>query len=111
MRPRPEGRGERRGAETGNGVGVSLQCGHGPKVVENKGSRIEVKGVVVLQCGHGPKVVENRYRDGRLWLTDDFLQCGHGPKVVENANPAATFQRRRRTFNAATARRSWRTEY
>ena len=36
MRPRPEGRGEQpQGVEVGH-VGAGLQCGHDPKAVENK---------------------------------------------------------------------------
>ena len=88
-----------------------------------------------LQCGHGPKAVENaRHASGQVTVTGRAsmrprpegrgepanassacdvlvarLQCGHGPKAVENA--ARTCQRDGRPigFNAATARRPWRT--
>jgi len=37
------------------------------------------------------------------------LQCGHGTKAVENDPPSGRRWRRWSRFNAATARRPWRT--
>ena len=88
-----------------------------------------------LQCGHGPKAVENatvqtwHRRQGacfnaatarRPWRTRSRsssdvpsmheLQCGHGPKAVENASSRARHHDASgQRFNAATARRPWRT--
>ncbi len=65
MRPRPEDRGEL-GTLTRpiSGIGL-LQCGHGPKTVENRLVVVMTgTGAIGLQCGHGPKTVENR-RDNR----------------------------------------------
>ena len=39
-----------------------------------------------LQCGHGPKAVENSTTLGRRQAPVDELQCGHGPKAVENVH-------------------------
>ena len=81
MRPRPEGRGEP--GDRRNGLpGVSLQCGHDPKAVEN-----------------GPH--------NRASPVTARLQCGHGPKAVEN--DAVVMRIGAHSFNAATARRPWRT--
>src|SRR5262249_10222280 len=41
------------------------------------------KWLILLQCGHGPKTVENA-ADGGTWEGLPRLQCGHGPKTVEN---------------------------
>src|SRR5207248_1895517 len=64
----------------------TLQCGHGPKTVENALSRLPKGRASWLQCGHGPKTVEN----DQLELTPipgrPALQCGHGPKTVENSS-------------------------
>ena len=132
MRPRPEGRGEpsenpprnrcppRFNAATTRRPWrthfrliprterMVLQCGHDPKAVENSWPRSEpCRLPPVLQCGHDPKAVENR-----LWkyatTTGIGLQCGHDPKAVENYD-ARNLLFARRSFNAATTRRPWRT--
>ena len=43
----------------------------------------------MLQCGHGPKTVENatQVRVGQR-RHNRALQCGHGPKTVENPSPS-----------------------
>ena len=38
------------------------------------------------------------------------LQCGHSPKAVENGVQGFALSRPQVRFNAATARRPWRTE-
>ena len=109
MRPRPEGRGERRdrGASLRHRHG-ELQCGHDPKAVENSGDdagqahgaasfnaattrrpwrtawcQCRSAQVVALQCGHDPKAVENGAADAAR-NASTWLQCGHDPKAVEN---------------------------
>ena len=62
----------------------------------------------ILQCGHGPKAVEN-VRRLRGPSRGRSLQCGHGPKAVENAAGQRPLRRGGENFNAATARRPWRT--
>ena len=130
MRPRPEGRGEPQSQPLQRWANAVLQCGHGPKTVENARPLV---GIVArgLQCGHGPKAVENSeslqiFRRlswicfnaataRRPWRTSTYgscdrvhrLQCGHGPKTVEN--PASAHVAPPVSFNAATARRPWRT--
>ena len=133
MRPQPEGCGEHRarlficlGCEGFNAATarrlwrtadslrkikreILLQCGHSPKAVENPRLRSLRGGRGSLQCGHSPKAVENaQLSEFELHAS---LQCGHSPKAVENqpVDPAPCFA----TcfgFNAATARRLWRTE-
>ena len=62
----------------------------------------------LLQCGHGHEAVENA--DARTCnLPDVLLQCGHGHEAVENSSQAASTLCLRRSFNAATAMRPWRT--
>ncbi len=59
MRPRPEDRGELEYSQYTRPE-LTLQCGHGPKTVENGKSLWQTAPVLpVLQCGHGPKTVEN----------------------------------------------------
>ena len=83
MRPRPEGRGE-------------------PGPWHDRGDRS------MLQCGHGPKAVENTRRWPICGACSE-LQCGHGPKAVENPTGVAERLADGSCFNAATARRPWRT--
>ena len=135
MRPRPEGRGEPEGLVVYALTQWRLQCGHGPKAVENSVTIMVASGSAPsLQCGHGPKAVENsRCRssgaagdDGfnaatarRPWRTRRTprrtarqpcrLQCGHGPKAVENRCMGLAMFADGDGFNAATARRPWRT--
>ena len=42
-----------------NTQGVSLQCGHDPKAVENIEKSVDQQAEPPLQCGHDPKAVEN----------------------------------------------------
>ena len=59
-----------------------------------------------LRCGHGPKTV------GRVTVYHWpvlMLQCGHGPKTVENIEYGLLIKPEDVCFNAATARRPWRT--
>ena len=136
MRPRPEGRGERwvharwdaqvssfnaatarrpwrTGRHSLSGSRPSkLQCGHGPKAVENAiGADDGACRTCRLQCGHGPKAVENTCRcAGSVRRACTGLQCGHGPKAVENARRLPDCRNAANAcFNAATARRPWRT--
>ncbi len=62
-----------------------------------------------LQCGHGPKTVENLGIPIRRHAEITTLQCGHGPKTVENHAGLWRHGCRHKSFNAATARRPWRT--
>ena len=156
MRPRPEGRGEP--VHCRDSAKRTLQCGHGPKAVENRAGRRRAEwrfnaatarrpwrtagtmrptslsyaasmrprpegrgepatgeavraGRAALQCGHGPKAVENRPDSGREATARSRLQCGHGPKAVENDGLSGDVRSDANRFNAATARRPWRTEY
>ncbi len=91
---------------------AELQCGHGTKAVEN----VTVPGLpatltaTALQCGHGTKAVENLRIQNLSTADDAMLQCGHGTKAVENpASAASDWLASYSSFNAATARRPWRT--
>src|SRR5271155_3567773 len=108
MRPRHEGRGERRGVHAGSvSAAPSMRPRH-----EGRGELYSASGTAgastVLQCGHGTKAVENDrcrrqlgcrdaafnaatarrpWRTGvkpRLTVATSDLQCGHGTKAVEN---------------------------
>ncbi len=135
MRPRPEDRGERRpslasdwpcriagfNAATARRpwrtIGAlciprrqcELQCGHGPKTVEN--FTLAFSSAVGMEASMRPRP-EDR---GEPWVPvytsffQDQLQCGHGPKTVENGELQHQPRRGSRGFNAATARRPWRT--
>ena len=46
---------------------------------------------------------------GARLLIADRLQCGHSPKAVENFMTPSVLAMSCRSFNAATARRPWRT--
>ena len=104
MRPRPEGRGERRGRDSrARRLGASMRPRPEGRGERHRGK--EGRRRLGLQCGHDPKAVENielttadgaRFnaattrrpwrtlpRDGRL-ASGDGLQCGHDPKAVEN---------------------------
>ena len=61
-----------------------LQCGHGPKAVENSQRRPECCECLLLQCGHGPKAVENAPGSNLPTNCAQRLQWGHSPKAVEN---------------------------
>ena len=133
MRPRPEGRGERRSGRCSAGTTsgrfnaattrrpwrtrpqrrstykrAMLQCGHDPKAVENAPINPVQLQVQWLQCGHDPKAVENlRFRTDHQWTCGASMRPrpeGRGERVV-----AQGAGRRRRRFNAATTRRPWRT--
>ncbi len=54
--------------------------------------------------GRGERTEACRHR-----LDDAGLQCGHGTKAVENRHATRTAETGVRCFNAATARRPWRT--
>ena len=91
MRPRPEGRGERRvpGVHRCT-TAILLQCGHGPKAVENFGRMAltvrTARGASMRPRpeGRGERWRRSRYRQSCA----DELQCGHGPKAVENSGRA-----------------------
>ena len=52
-------------------------------------SGVDWLGARWLQCGHGPKAVENQCRgQTSIWQVWQ-LQCGHGPKAVENGHRSA----------------------
>ena len=82
MRPRPEGRGEHGPCRGFHGVQRPLQCGHGPKAVENP----EAGRLGGMPAGFNAATAR------RPWRTSprphrhipEVLQCGHGPKAVEN---------------------------
>ena len=65
-----------------------------------------------LQCGHGTKAVENGnhlHEASRLTAVNG-LQCGHGTNAVENLGGDEPVRSSgSKCFNAATARRPWRT--
>ena len=105
MRPRPEGRGEPTCA-TQTRLAEVLQCGHGPKAVENGPADVRCPRVQ-LQCGHGPKAVENLRAPAVIGTPPASMRPrpeGRGERTVL-ADPGAE----RWCFNAATARRPWRT--
>ncbi len=87
-----------------------LQCGHGTKAVENYDSTVSLPTArSQLQCGHGTKAVENPGRRATDVCDGHWLQCGHGTKAVENGRSRRRRRPRCWRFNAATARRPWRT--
>ena len=92
------------------GLPFQLQCGHDPKAVEN------VTDLVILR--KRPAGASMRPRpEGRGELGPvpqlvegvNLLQCGHDPKAVENDWMPSFRRKSRRSFNAATTRRPWRT--
>ena len=129
MRPRRIRRGERAAAELGRGherasmrprrIRRGERCDHACRAQPT---------VAALQCGHDEFAVENyssmrsrsaghasmrprpegRGEPATSWRDrlSDELQCGHGPKTVENQMKVG---QRHVSFNAATARRPWRT--
>ena len=85
MRPQPEGRGEHALLDGDDSSASALQCGHSPKAVEN----VSTAKTCLLRAVK--------------------LQCGHSPKAVENHIQKSSQADRKGCFNAATARRPWRT--
>ena len=133
MRPRPEDRGEPRYAAALAVPGGSFNAATARRPWRTLVLRAFSMVHVRLQCGHGPKTVENHYGHRSGTSTPAELQCGHGPKTVENRDSGVTpdsingasmrprpEDRGERdamtqdvdsgaSFNAATARRPWRT--
>ncbi len=133
MRPRHEGRGERPGRSSdGSGMSRRFNAATARRPWRTGNDCRALAAATTLQCGHGTKAVENADSYGsRRWCTE--LQCGHGTKAVENQTASATscpppiasmrprhegrgeLQQRVKScvqpigFNAATARRPWRT--
>ena len=109
MRPQPEGCGEQAIVKDGS-LRDALQCGHSPKAVENMPCWTAMTPAPgALQCGHSPKAVENVSTAKTCLLRAVKLQCGHSPKAVENHIQKSSQADRKGCFNAATARRLWRT--
>ena len=133
MRPRPEGRGELPSPQLRATGGNRFNAATTRRSWRTLGAKEQCLREGGLQCGHDPKVVENRRparasrkRYGRFnaattrrsWRTAVWppgrcsllsLQCGHDPKVVENPSIRQHVDCSRPGFNAATTRRSWRT--
>ena len=113
MRPRPEDRGEQRRPVRRPFRALQLQCGHGPKAVENDQvcSRVGWRSVEASMRPRPEDRGEPRSTQvHRATLqVAGLLQCGHGPKAVENSERIARERRSLSRFNAATARRPWRT--
>ena len=84
MRPRSENRGERTYLlfDPANPVASMRPRSENPG--EHSGNGLTVLGADALQCGHGPKTVENTTNPfyGIKWGW--MLQCGHGVTAVEN---------------------------
>ena len=89
--------------------GGGLQCGHGPKAVENTQASVSRSRGGALQCGHGPKAVENIKAQGDNKCT---VEASMRPRPEGRGEPQRRLQLMREagSFNAATARRPWRTE-
>src|SRR6202011_4827290 len=110
-----------------------LQCGHGQKTVENCGGcarrppgqkasmrprpedRGELRRPVPLHCPPQQASMRPRPEDRgehpcpvAFGADQGELQCGHGQKTVENKYYCYEFEPDQ-SFNAATARRPWRT--
>ena len=109
MRPRPEGRGERRAPRYRKASKISFNAATTRRSWRTTHFVPVIGGLGRLQCGHDPKVVENRAarcgrgagaapsmrprpegRGERISPSPSprkgrGLQCGHDPKVVENA--------------------------
>src|SRR5437660_493826 len=80
MRPRPEGRGESTTPTRFEAARTSLQCGHGPKAVENlsfypHGGLFEDASMRPRPEGRGECA-----SSGWFPKLTRRLQCGHGPK-------------------------------
>ena len=142
MRPRPEDRGERRTPGASPFTLPPLQCGHGPKTVENavplarsrdvrsrfasmrprpedrgeplwRQSFIADLDLLSFNAATAPRPWRTPHRPGiRVPIPKPKLQCGHGPKTVENSVQYSrpSLSSSEPGFNAATARRPWRTE-
>ena len=109
-----------------------LQCGHSPKAVENKlgpveccpaagasmrpqpegrGERQATSEAGELEASMRPQPEgRGEHSTGPLETCRRMLQCGHSPKAVENAFSQLRGLSKCRRFNAATARRLWRTK-
>ena len=106
MRPRPEGRGEHTPARA-TAIVMSFNAATARRPWRTADTRV-IGPHVELQCGHGPKAVENR----RAW--PDSCESTGGFNAATARRPWRTACSRRRVrrkagFNAATARRPWRT--
>ena len=94
MRPRPEGRGERRSwpkPARGSGSFNAATTRRPWRTSTAAGCCRECR----LQCGHDPKAVENAGRLATWPARTRRLQCGHDPKAVENAAAAMADDRGR----------------
>ncbi len=131
MRPQPEGCGEPCGQRKVVDGGCPLQCGHSPKAVENSAAGGKSTREMTLQCGHSPKAVENRARLFICLTARASMRPqpeGRGELRQPAKNPARHMASMRPQpegrgepglvgrceavadrFNAATARRPWRT--
>ena len=109
MRPRPEGRGERRRRRRSPSKDSRLQCGHDPKAVENRTSAATLRtGTRRLQCGHDPKAVENG-ANAAGWGRLVWASMRPRPEGRGELRDLVDVGTRDGGFNAATTRRPWRT--
>ncbi len=111
MRPRHEGRGERQRTPAIGLARVKLQCGHGTKAVENPSGR---RPRSPIRIGFNAATARRPWRTvdprRRAYRQRTALQCGHGTKAVENSTVGCHAAGQYPSgFNAATARRPWRT--
>ena len=83
MRPRPEGRGEPIEADPCDRPSFNAATARRPWRTNRRWPVRQPR--LELQCGHGPKAVENHVVTFAAGVTA-ALQCGHGPKAVENSN-------------------------
>src|SRR5207302_1958121 len=97
--------------EEGDGKNFStfrLQCGHGQEAVENLPITTGSPSYMKLQCGHGQEAVENEQVSGDL-AAAEAASLRPRPRGRGELTPIRETRPPSRGFNAATAKRPWRT--
>src|SRR5437762_1154490 len=109
MRPRHQGRGERRRRRRVVTELVSFNAATAPRPWRTSRKRPAGAAFSQLQCGHGTKAVENRatgdvmYKEGIASMRPRHQGRGEQWTCDQETTPGRT------RFNAATAPRPWRT--
>ena len=96
-------------ARAAEGYAVNASMRPRPKAVENHLERWRIIQRLSLQCGHGPKAVENCIAPMPA-RASERLQWGHGRRPWRTARLSTPYSSASAGFNAATARRPWRTQ-
>ncbi len=109
MRPRPEGRGEHRGQDQQRPGERRFNAATARRPWRTRRVGAGVAGLEDASMRPRPEGRGERRKPGYDFFRSPRLQCGHGPKAVENSYPGFRPGPKAGRFNAATARRPWRT--